>query len=136
MSLRQLMFKTVFEELAGRAAKLPLGSNDYELIQALQTKQILTSTNGWNYMQWDSHAKTLKASSRDRISSEAASALIPKVHKLADQPDLIHRFSALKPMPPAQLTGSGLTQLILVRIRPSNLQWSPLAQAIASRLKR
>ena len=110
-----------------------------------------------------SHAKTLKASSRDPISSEAASALIHKVHKLADQPDRIHRFSALKPMPQDQiskdaamvvrldlslrgtaaqelhetmvhLTGSGLIQLILIRIRPSNLQYSPLAQAIASRL--
>ena len=27
----------------------------------------------------------------------------------------------------AHLTGSGLTQLVLVRIRPSNLQHSPLA---------
>ena len=65
------MLKTVFEEVAGRATKLPFDSNDHELIQALQPKQILTSTNAWNYMQWDSYA-----SNRDPISSEEILTLI------------------------------------------------------------
>ena len=43
--LRQLMFQSVFEELASRAAQLLSGSNDHELILALRSKQILTSTN-------------------------------------------------------------------------------------------
>ncbi|CAK8993738.1 unnamed protein product, partial [Durusdinium trenchii] len=162
-SLRQHMFRSVFEELAFRASKLPFGSNDHELIRALQTKQVLTATNSWNYLQWDSKEKTLKPAARDPLPSEEAAALIQKIHNLAAQPDLIHRFSALKPMPqdstvdsvvvlwrldislrgqPAQdlydalqrLTGSGLTQMIFVRIRPSTLQRSPLAQAIAARL--
>ena len=50
--LRQLMFQSVFEELASRAAQLPLGSNDHELILALRAKQILTPTNAWNYLHW------------------------------------------------------------------------------------
>ena len=39
-SLRQHMFRSVFEELAFRASKLPFGSSDHELIRALQTKSI------------------------------------------------------------------------------------------------
>lgn len=165
--LRQLMFQSVFEELASRAAQLPLGSNDHELILALRSKQILTTTNAWNYLQWDHQDKTLKPSSRDPISSEEASKMIERIHTLANQPELIHRFTALKPMPSDQvgptsnvvipwrldislrssasqelfdlltkLTGNGLTQLIAVRLRPSTLQRSPLAQAVARTLKR
>ena len=37
-SLRQLMFQSVFEELASRAAQLPIGSNDHELILVLRSK--------------------------------------------------------------------------------------------------
>ena len=163
-SLRQHMFRSVFEEPAFRASKLPFGSNDHELIWVLQNKQVLTATNSWNYLQWDSKEKTLKPAARDPLPSEEAAALIQKIHSLAAQADLIHRFSALKPMPQdstvtdsvvvpwrldislrgqaaqdlyaalQQLTGSGLTQLIFVRIRPSTLQRSPLAQAIAARL--
>ena len=166
-SLRQHMFQSVFEELATKASKLPFGSNEHELIQALQTKQILTSTNGWNYMQRDPNAKTLKAAARDPFSLEETSTLIQKIHKLAAQSDLIYRVSALKPIPQDQiskdsivvvpwrldislrgpvaqelheslmkLTGSGLIQLILVRIRPLIFQSFPLARAIASRLRR
>ena len=152
-SLRENMFQSVFEELANRAAKLPFGSNDYELIQALQTKQILTSTNAWNYMQWDPSAKTLKAATRDPLSSEQASTLIQKIHKLAAQSDLTHRFGCghggpmeIGPLPertscsgtpqiPNEVDGQWF-QLILVRLRPSTLQRSPSAQATASRLKR
>ena len=164
-SLRQHMFRSVFEELAYRASKLPFGSNDHELIRVLQNKQVLTATNSWIYLQWDSNEKTLKPAARDPLPSDEVAALIQKIHSLAAQADLIiHRFSALKPMPqdstvtdsvvvpwrldislrgqPAQdlyaalqkLTGSGLTQLIFVRIRPSTLQRSPLAQAIPARL--
>ena len=158
------MFHSVFEELAFRASKLTFGSNDHELIRALQSKQILTATNSWNYLQWDPKEKTLKPVAREPLPSEEAAALIQKIHTLAAQTDLIHRFSALKPMPQdstvtdsvavpwrldislrgqaaqelydalQKLTGSGLTQLIFVRIRPSTLQRSPLAQAIAARL--
>ena len=67
--LRQLMFQSVFEELASRAAQLPLGSSDHELILALRSKKILTSTNAWNYLQWDHQEKALKPSTRDPISS-------------------------------------------------------------------
>ena len=163
-SLRQHMFRSVLEELAFRASKLPFGSNDYELIRILQNKQVLTATNSWNYLQWDSKEKILKPTARDPLPSEEAAALIQKIHSLAAQADLIHQFSALKPMPQdstvtdsvvvpwrldislmgqaaqdlyaalQQLTGSGLTQLIFVRSRPSTLQRSPLAQAIAVRL--
>ena len=89
------------------------------------------------------------------------------IHLLGSQSDLIHRFSALKPLqadllvkqttvvipwrldlslrsPASQeiyglltkLTANGLTQLILLRLRPSTLQTSPLAQAVAHCLKR
>ena len=101
--LRQLMFQLVFEELASRAAQLPLGSNDHELILALRSKQILTTTNAWNYLQWDHQDKTLKPSSRDPISSEEASKMIERIHTLANKPELIHRFTALKPMPSDQV---------------------------------
>ena len=93
------MFRLVFEELAFRASKLPFGSNDHELIRTLQSKQILTVTNSWNYLQWDSKEKTLKPAARDPLPSEEAATLIQKIHNLVAQPDLIHRFSALKPMP-------------------------------------
>ena len=154
-SLRQHMFRSGFEELAFRASKLPFGSNDHELIRALQSKQVLTATNSWNFLQWDSKEKTLQPAAHDPLPSEEAAALIQKIHILAAQADLIHRFSALKPMPQdstvtdsvvvpwrldislrgqaaqelydalQRLTGSGLTQLIFVRIRPSTLQRSP-----------
>ncbi|CAK9082685.1 unnamed protein product [Durusdinium trenchii] len=98
-SLRQHMFRSVFEELAYRASKLPFGSNDHELIKALQSKQVLTATNSWNYLQWDSKEKTLKPAARDPLPSEEAAALIQKIHSLAAQADPIHWFSALKPVP-------------------------------------
>ena len=98
-SLRQHMFRSVFEELAYRASKLPFGSNDHELIKALQSKQVLTATNSWNYLQWDSKEKTLKPATRDPLPSEEAAALIQKIHSLAAQADPIHWFSALKPVP-------------------------------------
>ena len=63
-SLRQHMFRSVFEELAFRASKLPFGSNDHELIRVLQNKQVLTATNSWNYLQWDSKEKTEANSQR------------------------------------------------------------------------
>ena len=93
--------------------------------------------------------------------------MIERIHTIASQPELIHRFTALKPMPSDQLgpsfsvvipwrldislrsaasqelfdlltklTGNGLTQLIGTRLRPSTLQRSPLAQAVARTLKR
>ena len=86
------MFQSVFEELASRAAQLPIGSSDHELILALRSKQILTTTNAWNYLQWDHQEKILKPSSRDPISSEDASKLIQRIHQIANQPELIHRL--------------------------------------------
>ena len=93
--------------------------------------------------------------------------MIERIHQIANQSQLIHKFTALKPMPSDQLspnsnvvipwrldislrssasqelfdlltklTGNGLTQLIAVRLRPSTLQRSPLAQAVARTLKR
>ena len=98
-TLCQHMFQSVFEELASRTSKLPLGTNDNALIQALQNKQVLTSTNSWNYLHWDPNEKTFKALKKDPLSSEEASVLIQKIHGLAIQSELIHRFAALKPMP-------------------------------------
>ena len=97
------MFQSIFEELASRAAQLPLGSNDHELILALRAKQILTPTNAWNYLQWDPQEKILKPSSRDPISSAEASKMIERIHQIANQPELIPSFSALKPIPADQL---------------------------------
>ena len=70
------MFRTIFEKVANRAAKLPIGSNDNELILALRSKQVLISSNAWNYLQWDPQDKTLKPSSKDPISSEDISKII------------------------------------------------------------
>ena len=109
----------------------------------------------------------MKSSSREPISSAEASKMIERIHQIAGQPELIHRFSALKPMQSDQmgpnsnvvipwrldislrssasqelfdlltkLTNNGLTQLIAVRLRPSTLQRSLLAQAVARTLKR
>ena len=88
-SLRQHIFRAVFEELAFRASKLPFGSNDHELIRALQSKQILTATNSWNYLHWNSKEKTLKPAARDPLPPEEAAALIQKIHTLTAQADLI-----------------------------------------------
>ena len=84
-------FQSVFEELASRAAQLPIGSNDHELILTLRSKQILTTTNAWNY---DHQEKILKPSSRDPISSEDASKMIQRIHQIANQPELIHSSPA------------------------------------------
>ena len=93
----------MFEELTNRASKLPIGSNDHELIVALRSNQVLTPSSGWNYLQWDHHDKTLKPSSKEPISSEEASKMIQINHQLGGQPELIHRFSALKPLQADQL---------------------------------
>ncbi|CAK9045518.1 unnamed protein product [Durusdinium trenchii] len=136
----------IFFVQAGKGSILPL---------------MLKTSKDWHGQREE---KTLKPAARDPLPSEEAAALIQKIHTLAAQADLIHRFTALKPMPQdstvtdsvvvpwrldislrgqaaqdlyaalQQLTGSGLTQLIFVRIRPSTLQRSPLAQAVAARL--
>ena len=49
------------------------------------------------------HEKTLKPSSKEPISSEEASKMIQRIHQLGGQQDLIHRFSALKPLQADQL---------------------------------
>ena len=70
------MIQSIFEEMASRASKLAFESTDHELIQAFQTKQMLIFTNGWNYLQWDPSAKSLKAATKVPLSSEETSALI------------------------------------------------------------
>ena len=51
----------------------------------------------------ESSRKDLKACITGSISSEEASKMIQPIHQLANQPELIHRFSALMPMQTDQL---------------------------------
>ena len=99
--------------------------------------------------------------------AEEIRSLLERIAHLGQQPGVIHKFSALRPVkqdtlpqddataipwrldlslrsPEAselfqllqKLAGNGVTQLILLRVRGANLQRSPLANAIAQRLRR
>ena len=89
----------IFEELISRASKFLFGSNDYELLRILSEQADFDSSQQRGIIYNGINEKTLKASARDPFSSEEASILIQKIHGLAAQSDLIHQFSALKPMP-------------------------------------
>ena len=137
-------------------------SPDDPLVQALRQKGILTAENAWNYLSWDSAGKCLRPAKKAPLQQEKIQELTIQLSQLANQGDLIQRFSALKPMNRDQipddsqvtipwrldlslrsaastqlfevlntLSGKGICQLILLRLRPTGLQRSPLAAAIA-----
>ena len=166
-SLRQVNFLKVVENLIQRLTKLKYDSPDDPLVEALRQKGILTAENAWNYLSWDSAAKCLRPTKKAPLPQEKIQELTIQLSQLANQGDLIQRFSVLKPMNRDQtpddsqvtipwrldlslrsaastqlfellntLSGNGICQLILLRLRPTGLQRSPLATAIAHRVRR
>ena len=116
--LRSTLFLHCFQELAQRALKLNLEANDDALIQNLKSKGILTGELKWAYLSWDPQAQILKPNKIPPLTSEEVRTLTELFQHLQ------------------KLSGFGITQLILLRVRPANLHRSPLANAISQRLRR
>ena len=153
MPLRMTMFLHYFQTLAQRAKQLKLDASDDALVQNLRSKGILTEDHKWEYLSWDSQAMMFKPNQMQPLTSEEIRSLLERFAHLGQQPSVIHKFSALRPVnqdnlpqdistaipwrldlnlrsPEAsemfqllrKLSGNGITQLILLRIRLTNLQ--------------
>ncbi|CAK9108805.1 unnamed protein product [Durusdinium trenchii] len=165
--LRTSMFTTFIEELIRRAQSLKLDDPKDALLLGLRSKKILTSSNHWNYLSWDSKAECLLPNKMDPLNSTTLHEMLQTLARLSQRPDLVHRFTAMKPLPKdkgtdeltiaipwrldlsmgsqeshdmhrivTQLSGNGITQLVLMRHRPTSLQRSPLAVAISQKLRK
>ena len=157
----------MIEEIIQRLNKLKFDDPEDPLVLALKQKNILTQDHAWNYLAWDLAAKRLRSTKQSPLPQERIKEIIIQLSQLASQGDLIHCFSALKPInrdqipDDAQITipwrldinlrssastqffeiiitlnGNGIGQLILLRLRHTGLQRSPLATAIAHRVRR
>ena len=164
--LRAVLFRTLMEELLKRAQLLKFDAPEDALIKGLRTRQILTTSNHWNFLGWDHNSKCLKPTKQDLLSSPQLHEMLQRMIQLSTQAHVFQKFAAMKPMPKEfpgdqqisiawrldisvrtpesselcnlvnKLCGNGLTQLVAMRHRPTGLQRSPLANAIAQKLRR
>ena len=99
MPLRMHMFLQCFQLLAQRAQQLKLDASDDALVQNLRSKGILTEDSKWAYLSWDSQAMMLKPNRMQPLTSEEIrSLLLERIAHLGQQPGVIHKFSALRPV--------------------------------------
>ena len=98
MPLRMHMFLQCFQLLAQRAQQLKLDASDDALVQILRSKGILTEDSKWAYLSWDSQAMMLKPNRMPPLTSEEIRSLLERIAHLGQQPGVIHKFSALRPV--------------------------------------
>ena len=148
--LRITMLTYCFQERAHRAKQFQLETKDDALVMNLQSKGILTEDNKWAY-----------ANKTPPLTSEELRTLLERITRLGQQPSVVYKFSALRPVNQENLPQDAavttpwrlnlslripeaselhqllsITQLALLRVRLANLQRSPLANAISQRLNR
>ena len=78
---------------------LKLGAPDDVLVNGLRTRQILTQSNHWSFLGWDHNAKCLKPTKQEPLSSTHLDEMLTRVLQLTLQPEMIQKFSAMKPLP-------------------------------------
>ena len=98
MPLRMHMFLQCFQLLAQRAQLLKLDASDDALVLNLRSKGILTEDSKWAYLSWDSQAMMLKPNRMPPLTSEEIRSLLERIAHLGQQPGVIHKFSALRPV--------------------------------------
>ena len=98
MPLRMHMFLQCFQLLAQRAQLLKLDASDDALVLNLRSKGILTEDSKWAYLSWDSQAMILKPNRMPPLTSEEIRSLLERIAHLGQQPGVIHKFSALRPV--------------------------------------
>ena len=97
-SLRQTMFQAVFTELITRAGKLNLAAKDDALVQGLKAKGILTEDLKWQYLSWNPEAKALQPNQKTPLTSEDVCQTLRRIHQLGENPNLVLKFAALRPL--------------------------------------
>ena len=77
--LRQLLFRTLIEEVSKRVHMLKFDPSDDVLGTGLRTRQILTTSNHWNFLGWDPNAKCFKSTKQYPLSSTQLDEMLTRI---------------------------------------------------------
>ena len=68
------------------------------LVQGLKAKGILTEDLKWQYLSWNPEAKALQPHQKTPLTSEDVCQTLRRIHQLGENPNLVLKFAALRPL--------------------------------------